>query len=81
MDVLVGRGIGEARVCCVRVLCVCVCLYTVRIYIYMCVPRFRNVYTRSLRDIRTRMRVTYVCMRYIERYRVARSDVEESSDS
>lgn len=67
-----GDRRGACLLCpCVRV-CVCVCLYTVRIYI--CVPRFRNVYARSLRDIRTRMRVTYVCMRYIERYRVARSD-------
>lgn len=82
MDVLVGKGIGEARVCCVHVsVCVCVCVYIPCVYIYICVPRFRNVYARSLRDIRTRMRVTYVCMRYIERYRVARSDVEESSDS
>lgn len=35
MDVLVGRGIGEARVCCVRV-CVCVCVSIYRAYIYMC---------------------------------------------
>lgn len=31
MDVLVGRGIGEARVCCVRV---CVSIY--RAYIHVC---------------------------------------------
>lgn len=34
MDVLVGRGIGEARVC-VSV-CVCVCVSIYRAYIYMC---------------------------------------------
>lgn len=37
MDVLVGRGIGEARVCCVHVsVCVCVCVSIYRAYIYMC---------------------------------------------
>lgn len=81
MDVLVGRGIGEARVCCVRV-CMRACVYTacIYIYIYIRVPRFRNEVYAFFEGYSDEDARTYVCIGYIERYRVARSDVEESSD-
>lgn len=72
MDVLVGRGIGEARVCCVRVP---VCEYIHRVYTCASFQKRVHAFFEGYSN-----EDAYVCMRYIERYRVARSDVEESSD-
>lgn len=45
MDVLVGRGIGEARVCCVHVsVCVCVCVSIYRAYIHVCASFQKRVH-------------------------------------
>lgn len=77
------RRKGDRRGACLLCPCVyaCLCIHRVYIYIhiYTCASFQKRVYAffegYSDEDART-----YVCIGYIERYRVTRSDVEESSN-